>query len=75
LWFARVDPQPRSPITGLAIVRSAGSACYLFGCDREWGSLFDTWHPTAEHAMEQAAFQFEGKTVKWTSLAPPVNGP
>jgi hypothetical protein len=40
---------------GLAICRYEGeSSYYLFGCDAEWNSVTDTWHPTLEDAKEQA---------------------
>ncbi len=69
LWFTRVDPPlPRSPIKGFAIVRS-GSACLLFGCDHEWQSLYDTWHPTAELAKAQAAAHHAGATMKWIAAS------
>lgn len=70
LWFTRVEPQPRSPITGLAIVRS-GSACYLFSCDREWGCVFDSWHPSVESAKKQAASQYSG-AMNWVGMGVPA---
>jgi hypothetical protein len=55
------------PASGLAICQFSGdSAFYLFGCDREWNSLSDTWHETLEDAKEQAEFEYEGTNSTWS---------
>jgi hypothetical protein len=51
---------------GLAICQYEGEdEFYLFGCDSEWKENTDTWHPTVEHAMRQAEFEYEGVSSTW----------
>jgi hypothetical protein len=52
---------------GLAICQhdEEESSFYLFGCDEDWETLTDTWHPTLEEAKEQAEFEYEGVSVTW----------
>lgn len=51
---------------GLAICRYDGdTSFYLFGCDREWNVLTDTWHETLEDAKAQAEFEYAGVSATW----------
>jgi len=54
---------------GLAICQYDGEECfYLFGCDRKWNSLSDTWHEALEDAKEQAEFEYEGTMLTWIAV-------
>jgi hypothetical protein len=56
----------QGPAAGLAICSYDGEpGCFLFGCDANWESVTDTWHPTVEEAMRQAEFEYEGITPAW----------
>lgn len=54
------------PAAGLAICQYEGdSGFYLFGCDKDWNSITDTWHDSLIDAKEQAEFEYEGVTATW----------
>src|SRR4051794_17930819 len=48
------------PAAGLALCGRPEDGFYLFRCDRDWRVVADTWHATAEEAMRQAEFEYEG---------------
>ena len=51
---------------GLAICQYEGEdSFYLFGCDKNWETVTDTWHQTLEDAKEQAEFEYEGVSATW----------
>jgi len=57
---------PIVPIAGLAICQHASETVfYLFGCDKEWNTLTDTWHQTIQEAIEQAEFEYRGSKQTW----------
>lgn len=53
------------PAGGLAVCGLPGKGFYLFRCDRDWLPVADTWHATAEEAMRQAEFEYEGVSSTW----------
>ena len=56
-----VDGQLMGYVPALAICQYAGQdAAYLFHCSDEWEVVTDDLFATAEDALEQAAFQYEG---------------
>jgi hypothetical protein len=55
----------QGPAAGVAICRYDASGYYLFGCDENWQSVTDTWHPTIEEAKAQAEFEYEGVSMTW----------
>ena len=53
-------------MAGLAICQYPDEdAFYLFGCDADWSTVTDTWHPSIEEAKAQAAFEYEGVSLTW----------
>jgi hypothetical protein len=53
-------------VAGLAICQYEGQdGFYLFGCDSEWNTIWDSWHPTVEHAMSGAEEEYEGVSQTW----------
>ncbi|MFD6394723.1 hypothetical protein [Nocardia sp. NPDC060259] len=56
-----VGGEPVTWIDRLAIARyDDAENVYLFYCDEGWAVITDTWHETAEDAIAQAEFEFEG---------------
>jgi hypothetical protein len=54
------------PAAGLAICRHAGEAgYYLFGCDKAWNTVTDTWHSTLDEAKAQAEVEYTGVSLSW----------
>lgn len=48
-------------VRGLALASyDQEESVYLFYCDEEWNVLTDTCHSSAEDAIRQARFEFEG---------------
>jgi hypothetical protein len=86
LWFSPIDHRHRptgcrhlvgedlqGAAAGLAICEYENEdAFYLFGCDAEWKSVTDSWHPTVEEARRQAEFEYEGVSATWQE---PQDGP
>ena len=61
----------QGPAAGLAICRSdAEGGYYLFGCDDDWNSVTDLWDFTAQGAMRQAEFEYEGVWRTWLNHEP-----
>jgi hypothetical protein len=61
-----VNGKPAGPAKGLAICRyENGDGYYLFGCDEQWRTVTDTWHPTIADAKAQAEFEYAGVSVTW----------
>lgn len=57
-------------VSGLAICQPAGEdGFYLFGCDSEWQTVTDTWHPTFDDAKHQAEIEYEGVSKTWIDAA------
>lgn len=57
-------------VSGLAICQYAGEdGFYLFGCDSEWQTVTDTWHPTFDDAKHQAEIEYEGVSKTWIDAA------
>jgi hypothetical protein len=42
----------------------------LFGCDKEWHHITDTWHESLEEAKRQAEFEYEGVSATWRNTEP-----
>lgn len=60
-----------SPVVGLAVCRHDGEAgVFLFGCDGEWNSLTDSWHPTVHEAIREAVHAHRGTVLTWTDGTP-----
>jgi hypothetical protein len=56
----------QEPAAGLAICQYDGEdSFYLFGCDKHWSGITDTWHRTIEEAVAQAEFEYEGVAATW----------
>jgi len=56
----------QGPASGLAIYwNEAEKAYYLYGCDKEWNTVSDTWHKTLKEALEQAEFEYERDSATW----------
>ena len=56
-------------MAGLAICQYEGEdSFYLFGCDKDWQTITDSWHQTLAEAKRQAEFEYEciGKT--WVEI-------
>jgi hypothetical protein len=54
------------PMAALAICQYDGdNAYYLFGCDKDWNSITDSWHQDIEEAIDQAEFEYEGSRQTW----------
>ena len=58
------------PVSNLAICRYENDeGFYLFYCDTEWNVMTDTWHESAEHAREQAEFEYAGVSDAWQQIS------
>jgi hypothetical protein len=57
----------QGPAAGLAVCQDEEDTTgfFLFGCDREWNTVTDTWHETLEEALGQAEFEYEGVSATW----------
>lgn len=56
-------------MSGLAICKLPGAQeVYLFGCDRDWNVVTDTWHQNLDEAKDQAEFEYEGIGRTWNYL-------
>ena len=54
------------PAYGLAICKYENDSWYyLFGCDKNWNSITDTYHETIEDAIDQGEFEYEGTRSQW----------
>jgi len=54
------------PAYGLAICKyEDDDAYYLFGCDKSWQSVTDTWHESIEDAMKQGKFEYDVTKNNW----------
>jgi hypothetical protein len=54
------------PAAGLAICQDSNdSSFYLFGCDKDWAPITDTWHESFEGAKWQAEFEYAGSAETW----------
>jgi death-on-curing protein len=63
-----VDGTLLGPAAGLAICdyEDGGSTYYyLFGCNKQWDPVCDTWHQSVQDAMRQAEFEYEGVNSTW----------
>jgi hypothetical protein len=61
-----VNGQVLGPATGLAICQRAGDeGFYLYGCDKHWKPLSDTWHASLVEAQVQAEFEYTGSRDTW----------
>jgi hypothetical protein len=61
-----INGELQGPAAALAICQYEGeTAYYLFGCDSEWNTVTDTWHPTFEEALEQAESEYAGVSHTW----------
>src|SRR5690349_6141793 len=59
----------QGPAKGMAICQYEGEdSFYLFGCDENWKSVTDTWHPTIDDAKAQAEFEYEGISKTWETF-------
>jgi len=59
----------KNAICGLAVCKYNGhDGYYLFGCDKDWSSLTDTWHEKIEDAKEQAESDYIGINETWKSI-------
>jgi hypothetical protein len=57
------------PIEGVAICHTEGEDTYqVFGCDKHWETLTDTWHKTIAEAQQQADFEYPGFDGRWVSV-------
>jgi hypothetical protein len=57
------------PIEGVAICHAEGQdAYYVFGCDKNWQTLTDTWHQTFVEAQLQADSEYPGSQGRWVSV-------
>jgi len=51
---------------GLAVCQYEGEDCfYLFGCDVDWNSVTDTWHPSLDDALDAAEIEYVGVSETW----------
>lgn len=57
------------PAAGIAICQYEGeNSYYLFGCDKDWNTVTDTWHETLEDAQAQAEFEYKGVNATWQAV-------
>ena len=57
------------PIEAVAICHAeAEDAYYVFGCDKGWRTLTDTWHKTFTEAQRQADYEYPGAQGRWESV-------
>lgn len=55
-----------SKISGLVICQYENdTSFYMFGCDKNWKSITDTWHESIEDAIHQANFEYAGTKDTW----------
>lgn len=58
------------PAAALAVARyPARDGIYLFYLDDDGRVVTDTWHPSLDDALAQAAFEYEG--LRWTDVSEP----
>jgi hypothetical protein len=64
-------------VAGQAMGAMAGSmicfieqeqAYYLYGCDRYWKTITDTWHSSVDDAKHQAEFEYDGISRTWIAV-------
>lgn len=60
------------PAWGLAICHDTEGGYYLFGCDGDWNTITDTWHPAMDDALHQAEYEHPGVSGTWER---PSGGP
>ena len=61
-----VENEIIGPVSGLAICQyNSEDAFYLFGCNKDWQSITDTWHQSIEDAISQAEFEYENTSKTW----------
>jgi hypothetical protein len=57
------------PIEGVAICHTEKEdAHYVFGCDKNWRTLTDTWHKTFAEAQLQANSEYPEFEGRWISV-------
>lgn len=56
------------PIPTWVEIHAEDGAFYLFRLDAQGNCVADTWHPTLEEAMEQAAFEYGIGPVDWAEV-------
>jgi hypothetical protein len=53
---------------GLAVCQFEQDAgFFLLGCNAQWETMTDTWHPTIEEAKAEAELEYEGVAATWQS--------
>jgi len=70
---ARVASLPAAEpcVTGIAICQYSNEAgFYLFSCDAEWETIWDSWHETLESAVSNAELQCTSIKATWRRHAP-----